>query len=130
MTSTSGFILGLIGGVLDFASASLLLLGGSGSMMQEGPVPDYVWAAILVVVGTAVIVTSILSVGTIGVRFLRVFSLLMVVYGLIMVAIGGAMSAGYISMTGFSVVYSLGMLLVGAGMVANGITMVRNPMPI
>jgi hypothetical protein len=128
LASTNGFILGLIGGVLDFASASLLLLGGSGGMMNESQVPSYVWAAILIVLGTAVILTSILSVGTIGIRFARVFSVLMVTYGLIMVGIGAAMSTGYIVATGVSVIYSLGMLLVGAGMIANGVMMSRSPM--
>jgi hypothetical protein len=129
LASTNGFILGLIGGVLDFASASLLLLGSGGGMMAEGAVPGYVWAAVLVVLGVAVITTSVLSVGSMGFRFARVFSLLMIIYGFIMMAIGLAMSTGYIVSTGVSAVYSLGMLLVGAGMVVNGVMMSRSPIP-
>lgn len=129
MASTNGFILGLIGGVLDFASASLLLLGGSGGMMDESAVPSYVWAAVLVVLGVAVITTSVLSVGTIGFRFARIFSLLMILYGFVMMAVGFAMSTGYIVSTDVSAIYSLGMLLVGAGMVVNGVMMMRNPIP-
>lgn len=114
--------------MLDFASASLLLLGGSGGVM-ESPLPSYGWAAILVALGIAVIVTSILSVGSLGFRFTRLFSLLMVAYGFVMMIIGIAMSTGYIMANDVSEIYSLGMLLVGAGMVVNGVIMSRNPLP-
>jgi hypothetical protein len=53
----------------------------------------------------------------------------MILYGFIMIAIGLAMSTGYIMSTDVSAVYSLGMLLVGAGMVVNGIMMSRSPVP-
>lgn len=98
-------------------------------MMDESAVPSYVWAAVLVVLGVAVITTSVLSVGTIGFRFARVFSLLMILYGFVMMAVGFAMSTGYIVSTDVSAIYSLGMLLVGAGMVVNGVMMMRNPIP-
>lgn len=110
------------------SSASLLLLGGSGGVM-ESPLPSYGWAAILVALGIAVIVTSILSVGSLGFRFTRLFSLLMVAYGFVMMIIGIAMSTGYIMANDVSEIYSLGMLLVGAGMVVNGVIMSRNPLP-
>ncbi len=98
-------------------------------MMNDSSFPSYGWAAILVVLGVAVIVTSILSVGLMGLRFARLFSLLMIAYGFIMMAIGIAMSAGYIMSSDVSEIYSLGMLLVGAGMVVNGVMMSRNPIP-
>ena len=98
-------------------------------MMNEGAVPSYAWAAALVVLGVAVIATSVLSVGSMGFRFARAFSLLMIVYGFMMMAIGLAMSTGYIMSTDVSAIYSLGMLLVGAGMVVNGVMMSRNPIP-
>lgn len=95
-------------------------------MMDESAVPSYVWAAVLVVLGVAVIATSVLSVGTIGFRFGRLFSLLMILYGFAMMGIGLAMSVGYIASTDVSAIYSLGMLLVGAGMVVNGTMMMRS----
>lgn len=96
---------------------------------MESPLPSYGWAAILVALGIAVIVTSILSVGSLGFRFTRLFSLLMVAYGFVMMIIGIAMSTGYIMANDVSEIYSLGMLLVGAGMVVNGVIMSRNPLP-
>jgi hypothetical protein len=129
VASTNGFILGLIGGLLDFASASLLLVGQSGSSMMN-PVSVYEWAALLVLLGVAVIVTSILSVVTLGLRFVKVFSLLMIVYGILMMFIGGAMTAGFIMASDVSSIYSYGMVIVGAAMAVNGILMSRNPMPI
>jgi hypothetical protein len=124
--------LGLIGGLLDFASASLLLLGQGNStgMMNESLVPTYVWVAVLLVLGVVVIVTSIFSVVSIGIRFGRVFSLLMIVYGILMMIIGAAMTTGYIMAADVSTIYSYGMIIVGAAMVVNGIMMSRNPMPI
>lgn len=98
-------------------------------MMNDGSFPSYGWAVILVVLGIAVVLTSILSVGLMGLRFARLFSLLMVAYGFIMMAIGIAMSTGYIMSSDVSEIYSLGMLLVGAGMVVNGLMMSRNQMP-
>jgi hypothetical protein len=131
LASTNGFILGLIGGLLDFASASLLLLGqGSGTGMNESSAPTYAWVAILLVLGVVVIVTSIFSVVSIGIRFGRVFSLLMIVYGILMMIIGAAMTTGYIMAADVSTIYSYGMIIVGAAMVVNGIMMSRNPMPI
>jgi hypothetical protein len=132
LASSSGFILGLIGGLLDFASASLLVLNpgptSGTTMMDTSAVSADAWAVLLVVLGIAVIVTSVLSVQTVGVRLGRVFSVLMMVYGVIMLAIGISMTTGYIPAGGISLIYSYGMILVGGAMVANGVVVSRSPM--
>ncbi len=129
MASANGFILGLIGGLLDFASASLLLLSprDATGMMDAGAAEG--WGVVLLALGLAVVVTSILSVQSIGIRRGKVFSLLMVLYGIVMVAVGLSMTTGYIPMvTGISVIYSYGMVLVGGAMVVNGLMMSRTTM--
>jgi hypothetical protein len=130
MPSTNGFIIGLIGGLLDFASASFLLLGqgGGASMVNGSSASVYEWAAVLIALGVAVIVTSFLSIVSVGIRFGRVFAILMIAYGVIMMIVGAGMTAGYIMATDVSMIYSYGMFLVGAAMLVNGIMMSRNPM--
>jgi hypothetical protein len=132
MPSTNGFIIGLIGGLLDFASASFLLLGqgGSSSITNGSSVSIYGWAAVLIALGVLVIATSVLSVGSAGTRFGRVFAILMTIYGGTMMLIGAAMTVGYIAATDVSMIYSSGMFLVGAAMLVNGIMMSRNAMPV
>ena len=129
MSSTNGFILGLIGGLLDFASASLLVLSPGDSMGSAGMSSDLV-AAFLVLLGVAVVATSALSVQSVGMRFAKVFSLLMILYGVAMVAIGVSMTTGYVQSAGLSIIYSYGMVLVGGAMVVNGVMMARSPMQI
>ena len=56
------------------------------------------------------------------------FGALMVVYGLVMLFIGGAMYAGLTSMTQVTLFPSSGMFVVGVLMVANGALMRRSPL--
>jgi hypothetical protein len=98
--------------------------------MNGSSVPTYAWVAVLLVLGFLVIVTSIFSVVSIGIRFGRAFSLLMIAYGILMMLIGAAMTTGYIMAVDVSTIYSYGMVIVGAAMAVNGIMMSRNPMPI
>jgi hypothetical protein len=129
LISTSGFMLGIIGGLLDFASATIIVInqGGNGMMATTGYfVSGYAWAAILAVLGVLVVVAAALSVMSIGVRYLRGFSLLMVALGLIMAIIGTVMSTG--SIAGSSLIYSYGMVIVGALMAINGVMMLRSPL--
>ena len=131
MASANGFILGLIGGLLDFASASILLLSPRDAMgtMDAGAAGAEGWGVVLLALGAAVVVTSILSVQSIGIRRGKVFSLLMVLFGVVMVVVGLSMTTGYIPMaTGISVIYSYGMVLVGGAMVVNGLMMSRTTM--
>lgn len=126
MVSTGGFILGLVGGLLDFASASMLLLGqaAGADMMTGTPSSDYLLAGVLVFLGVLVVATTLFSVSVVDNRMARASPILMMAYGIVMVGIGTAMSGGYAG-TGMSLIYSYGMVLVGVLMVANGIAMVR-----
>lgn len=129
MASTGGFILGLVGGLLDFASASMLLIAQvpGTDMMGEMPPPDYLWAGILIALGVLVVVTTLLSAATMDARVVRLAPFMMTAFGAIMVAIGSAMSGGYIVTGEMSQIYSYGMVLVGVLMMANGIIMLRGP---
>jgi hypothetical protein len=129
LVSTSGFMLGVIGGLLDFASATTIILSQGGSGMMGGYlVSADAWAAILATLGVLVVVAAVLSVTSTGVMHLKGFSVLMALLGLLMAVIGTLMSGG--SIPGSSAIYSYGMVIVGALMAINGAMMVRNPMPI
>jgi hypothetical protein len=129
LVSSSSFMLGIIGGLLDFASATTIVInqGGSGMMMSY-LFSGYAWAAILLALGVLVVVVAALSVMSTGMQHLRGFSLLMVALGIVMAVIGSIMSTG--SIVGSSVIYSYGMVIVGILMAINGATMLRSPMPI
>ena len=122
-------MLGVIGGLLDFGSASTIALnqGGSmatGSYMLSGDA----WAVLLAAIGVLAVVSAVLSVTMTGVGHLRGFSLLMVALGFVMAVIGTLMSSG--SIEGSSLLFSYGMVVVGALMAINGVMMLRTPMPI
>lgn len=126
MASTSGFTLGIIGGLLDFASAASLLVSRSSQPagMMGGSSPSVWWIAVLLVLGTAVIVSAVLSITMLGVRLARAFSLLMVAYGVAMVASGWIMSTGGV-MGGDALFYGYAMIIVGALMLVDGAMMVK-----
>ena len=127
MVSSSSFMLGIIGGLLDFASATTIAIN-QGGMMNSFLFSGYVWAVILLALGGLVVVVAVFSVMSTGMRHLRGFALLMVTLGIVMVIIGAIMSTG--SIVGSSVIYSYGMAIVGILMAANGASMLRSPMPI
>ena len=82
MVSTSGFMLGVLGGLLDFASATTMVINQGGSGMMNGYLGvRLLWAAVLVALGILVVVVAVLSVMSTGMRHLRAFSLLMVLSG-------------------------------------------------
>jgi len=125
MPSTTGFMLGVIGGILDFASAtSLLLTPPAQSMIGTGQ--GYAEVAVgLYLLGVLVIVSTLLSAMMAGMERPRVFSVLMTVYGIIMAAVGWIMLSVTASEVASSI-YSYGMVVVGALMVANGILVLRS----
>ena len=128
LVSTSGFMLGVLGGLLDFASATSIAIDQGGSGMMNGYLlsPD-AWAVLLVALGILVAV-AVLSVTSTGVMHLKGFSVLMVLLGILMALIGTLMSGG--SIQGASTIYSYAMVVVGALMAINGAMMFRTPMPI
>ena len=129
MVSSSGFMLGIVGGLLDFGSATSAAIGQGGSVMVGGyGLSGSGWAAALALLGALVVGASVLSVTSTGFRHLKAFSVLMVALGLVMLVVGGAMSGG--QMTGLSLIYGYGMIIVGLLMAINGLMMLRNPMPL
>jgi hypothetical protein len=128
LVSTSSFMLGILGGLLDFASATGVVVSPYGSGMMNQPyLGGYLWAAILAALGVFVIAVALLSVTTTGMRHLRAFSLLMAALGVLMAVIGTLMSSG--AVVGSSLVFSYGMVIVGILMAINGAMMIRTPMP-
>jgi peptidoglycan/LPS O-acetylase OafA/YrhL len=129
LVSTSGFMLGVLGGLLDFASATSIAINQGGSGMMSGYLlaPD-AWALLLVALGILVVVAAVLSVTSTGVMHLKGFSVLMVLLGIVMALIGTLMSGG--SIQGASTIYSYAMVIVGALMAINGAMMIRTPIPI
>jgi hypothetical protein len=122
-------MLGIVGGLLDFGSATSAAIGQGGGVVVAGyGLSGYGWAAVLAVLGALVVATSVLSVTSAGVRHLKAFSLLMVVLGAVMLIVGSLMSGG--QMMGLSLIYGYGMIIVGLLMAINGVMMLRNPMPI
>jgi hypothetical protein len=128
LVSSSGFMLGIVGGLLDFGSATTTAIGQGGVVVGGYSMSGSGWAAVLAGLGVLVVAASVLSVTSTGVRHLRAFSVLMVVLGLVMAIVGSFMSGG--AMMGASLVYGYGMIIVGILMVINGAMMLRNPMPI
>lgn len=88
------------------------------------------WAVLLALLGLAVVSTSVLSVQSVGIRFGRLFAILMVIYGVVMLVMGLSMTIGYVPTAGLSVIYGYGMVLVGGAMALNGVMMSRAPMQI
>ena len=129
MVSTSGFTLGVLGGLLDFASATTMVINQGGNGMMNGYLASgYLWAAVLVALGVLVVVVAVLSVMSTGMRHLRAFALMMVGLGILMAIIGSLMSSGLVE--GSSLLFSYGMVIVGVLMAINGGMMLRTPMSI
>jgi len=125
MVSTGAFMLGLIGGLLDFASATSLLLNGTNQSGMVGTGTSYVAVALgLYILGALVIVTTLFSVMLIGMRYPSLFSVLMMAYGVAMVVVGWIMWTDMVSTT-IASLYSYGMIAVGALMLVDGVFMLR-----
>jgi uncharacterized membrane protein HdeD (DUF308 family) len=132
MVSTSGFMIGVVGGLLDFASATNLLISRATQepgMVNSTP-SNLAWIVGLYVLGAAVIISAVLSVMSPGFRFPRLFSALMMAYGAMMIASGWVMTTGNMLGTTDLLLYGYGMVVVGALMFVNGVTMVRSPMSV
>jgi hypothetical protein len=132
MVSSSGFMIGVIGGLLDFASATTLLInrGTQETGMMTVSNPSIWWILGLYVLGALVIVTAVFSIMSLGIRFSKLFSLLMMAYGGVMIASGLVMTTGNLMGTTDLLLYGYGMLILGALMIVNGLTMIRSPMSI
>lgn len=129
MVSTSSFMLGILGGLVDFASATTMAINqGSKGMIAGYLLSVYGWAAVLVALGILAVATAVLSVTSTGVSHLKGFSVAMAFLGLVMAAVGSVMSSGLAQ--GTSLIYGYGMVIVGILMAINGVLMLRSPMPV
>lgn len=125
MVSTSAFMLGLIGGLLDFASATSLLLNGSTQSGMGIGMSSVTVALALYLLGILVITTTLLSATFAGMKHSRLLSVLMMVYGVAMVVTGWIMASEMVS-TAITSLYIYGMIAVGVVMVVNGALMTRS----
>jgi hypothetical protein len=120
MNSTAGFILGLVGGALDFISGTSIFMGsmpGGSVMASPMGVPNIVWVDGLYILGGAVLVTTFLSVSSVMMS-MKLSRALMVTYGVVMLIVGWAMSSGTALM--MTPVFGYAMVVVGVLMIANG----------
>ncbi len=126
-SSATGLVIGLVGGFLDLASGAGLLLAG----MQQGTMGgigvsyrDGLLALGLFWLGAIVIVTAVVSTMSAGRGHPKLLAGLMVVYGILMLLIGGSMAGGMVGMMS-TPYYGYGMIVVGILMLVNGSTMSR-----
>lgn len=97
----SGLIIGIVGSVLAFASGTALLVGGTqGTMMESTSVSpqNEVLALWLFALGAIVIVTAVVSMMSFGRGHRKLLSGAMIVYGIVMLLVGGSMAGGVVAM--------------------------------
>jgi hypothetical protein len=130
ISSTSGFLIGLVGGVLDLASGAGLLLGG----MQQASMgsndiarQNELLALGLFWLGVIVMITAVVSILSVGRGRRKLFSGLMIAYGVVMLLVGGSMAGGLVMMMS-TPFYGYAMIIVGVLMIANGSIMSRAQM--
>ena len=115
-----GPLLGIAGSLLDFYSGYQLL--GQGGMAG----PSRAWGIGILLLGSALALTTIAVYPRTKSRHMSDFGFLMVAYGAVMLFIGFMMYSGEVSMMQGGVASGLGMILVGALMLANGGWMMRS----
>jgi len=126
-----GAILGLTGTLLDFSSGYLILTQSMVTTNDMGMIVNRVspaalaWGVGISILGVILLVTTILSVSSVGTDRMDVFGPLMIAYGVAMLFVGGSMYSGNTPMMQGSLPSSLGMFVIGALMTVNGILMWR-----
>lgn len=134
VTSAFGFILGLAGAFLDLLSGYLIL---SNSMMPANDmnimIPTYsstglAWSIGLFALGALLLVSVLVSSTNTGMSHMGLVGGLMILYGFVMMLIGGAMLFRVTPMMSDYLSSSTGMFVVGALMIVNGSFMRRNEM--
>ena len=124
------FILSLVGAVLDFTVANLLLqtvpMNGISNMGMGSFSPSSdatVWGLLLYLLGMALLVTGVLGVTPVSNGRMKVFGGVMILYGIIMLVIGVLMLTGITPMMEGANYSGLAMFIVSFGMIANGLLM-------
>jgi hypothetical protein len=131
-----GFILGIIGALLDFYSGYSFFVTSEVTMSSMGVTTvqynnsSIAWGGIFVVLGVTLICTAVVNISSRGMGRMSLFGGLMIIYGLAMLALSFLMYSGItpIMQQNSLVVSSVGMFIVGALMCANGWLMRRNRM--
>ena len=132
-SATVGVILGLAGAFLDYVSGYLILVHSMmstnlmGTIMTSYRSSGLAWSVCLFALGTLLLITSIVSISKTGLARMGLFGVLMIVYGIVMLFVGGAMILRITPMMSSYLVSSTGMFVVGALMIINGGIM-RRPM--
>jgi hypothetical protein len=127
-TALLGFILGLVGAAVDFASGYLVLshtvsTNTMGEMMVEYSLSELLWGVGLFALGALLVATSLISVSSVGLGRMGLFGDLMLVYGIAMLIIGSAMYSGVTPMMSGYLFSSAAMFVVGIFMIASGALM-------
>jgi hypothetical protein len=130
LSSWFGFILGLVGGLLDFVSGTGLLQNGMQQTMMESATDaqNQGVGLGLYVLGAIVIASAVALVTSVGRGHSKLLSGLMVVNGVVMLLVGGWMAGDLPRMMTSAPTYGYAMVVVGALMIANGSMMSRNKM--
>ncbi|MEK0326072.1 MAG: hypothetical protein QQN63_10250 [Nitrosopumilus sp.] len=125
-----GFVLSLVGAILDFSAGTLIVRGPSsmsmgGEMgMQTMVNASVFWPILLYSLGVILIVTGLLGITKIAIGRMGLFGGLMILYGIMMLAIGGSMIVGVTLMMS-GMISGTAMLFIGAAMIGNGTLMVQ-----
>jgi len=122
-------VLGITGSVLDFYSGyqishSDMMLPGMGMTHAEYNPTSLAWGIGILVLGSAVLATTILGATSFGRQRMRLFGSLMVSYGVLMLLVGVSMYAGMTPIMQGASLSGLAMLVVGVLMTLSGGLMV------
>ena len=99
-----------------------------GMLVSQYNQPAIEWSVALFSLGISLILTSLLSVSSFGMRRMRILGGLMTGYGGAMFGIGSLMYSGMTPMMTGQLFSSVGMFVVGALMIINGALMIsRKP---
>lgn len=132
--AVSGFVLGILGSVLDFTSGYLILsnvmitTNEMGMMITSYSSSNLAWSIGLFALGALLLLTSLASISSIGRTRMNLFGMLMLVYGIVMLLVGAAMFTRVAPMMTGYLASSVGMFVVGVLMVVNGSLMNRRMM--
>ncbi len=125
-----GFVLALVGAILDFSAGTLIVRSSSSmSMGGEMGMPLTVagtvaWPIFLYSLGVILVATGLLGITKIGMSRMRLFGALMILYGIVMLVIGGSMIIGVTLMMS-GMISGIAMLFIGSAMIGNGALMAK-----
>ena len=127
-----GVVLGLAGGLLDFYSGYQIVVQNPMTYVMGHPASysstGMVWGAGLVALGVVLVATSLAALSPRGVRMMKEFGELMIVYGVAMLFVAASMYYGVAPMMGGALASAIAMAAVGLLMLGNGFQMARSRM--